>query len=114
MAVENNLTWEEFMRVDMRVGTIISTEINKAARKPAYILVVDFGEIGIKKSSAQITDLYQLETLVGQQVIAVVNFPSKQIATMVSECLVLGSVDENHIVTLLQPERHVKNGTRIS
>ena len=110
--MENNLKWDEFLKVDMRVGTILSAEIFEKARKPAYILVVDFGSIGTKKTSAQITNLYQPADLIGKQVIAVINFPPKQIANIMSECLVLGGVDGDD-VTLLQPERRVENGMRI-
>jgi len=111
--MEPLLNWNEFMKVEMRVGTIVNAEPFKEARKPAYKLVVDFGTLGQRKTSAQITDLYKVEELPGKQVIAVVNFPPKQIANLMSECLVLGSVAENGHVTLLQPERPVENGSRI-
>nr|MBI1232120.1 tRNA-binding protein [Cytophagales bacterium] len=107
------LTWEEFERVEMRVGTILEAEVFEAARRPAYKLLIDFGPLGVKKSSAQITDLYQPEDLIGRQVIGVVNFPPKQIATMKSECLILGAIGESKAVTLLSPERDVENGSRI-
>lgn len=110
---EHTLTWPEFEKVEMRVGTILEAEVFEAARNPAYKLVVDFGPLGKKRSSAQITDLYQPADLVGKQVIAVVNFPPKQIATMMSECLVLGTLGDQKVVTLLQPERPVPNGLRI-
>ncbi len=97
----------------MRVGTIVAAEPFPKARKPAYQLTIDFGPLGIRRSSAQITTLYEAEALVGRQVVAVVNFPPKQIATFMSECLVLGSVADNGTVTLLQPERPVENGLRI-
>ena len=98
----------------MHVGTVLQADHFPEARKPAYKLHIDFGEkIGVKKTSAQITDLYQLNTLVGKQVIAVTNFPPKQIGPFMSEVLVLGSVDDNGIVTLLQPDAPVANGTRI-
>lgn len=109
----NTLTWGDFEKVEMRVGTIISAEVFKEAKKPAYKLLVDFGPYGTRKSSAQITQQYNPETLIGRQVVAVLNFPPKQIANIQSECLVLGSVDEDHIVTLISPEREVKNGLRI-
>lgn len=107
------LAWDDFMKVEMRVGTIISAEVFEEARNPAYKMVIDFGEYGTRKTSAQITKLYQPEELIGHQVIAVVNFPPKQIATIMSECLVLGGVGDNKEVTLIQPEKEVKNGTRI-
>ncbi|MBN8677898.1 MAG: tRNA-binding protein [Chitinophagales bacterium] len=108
------LSWEDFEKVDMRVGTIQEARPFEGARNPAYQLWIDFGELGVKKSSAQITQLYTPETLVGRQVIAVVNFPPKQIANFFSECLVLGIVGAEKVVTLLQPERPVKNGQRIA
>ena len=107
------ITWADFEKVDIRVGTVLTAEIFKEVRNPAYKLTIDFGALGIKKSSAQITDLYHPEGLVGTQVIAVVNFPVKQIANMMSECLVLGAVGDNNVVTLLQTERPAKNGARI-
>ncbi len=111
--MSNSLTWDEFMNVEMRVGTIISAEIFKEVRNPAYKITVDFGEFGIRKTSAQVTVLYEAEELIGKQVVAVVNFPPKQIANMMSECLIMGGIGDNKEVTLLQPERTVKNGTRI-
>ncbi|HSI77697.1 MAG TPA: tRNA-binding protein [Lunatimonas sp.] len=108
-----SLSWEEFERVEMRVGTVLEAAVFDAARRPAYKLLIDFGPLGVRKSSAQITDLYQPEDLIGKQVIAVVNFPPKQIATMISECLVLGAMGESNVVTLLSTERKVENGTRI-
>lgn len=109
----NHLSWSDFSKVDMRVGTIIEATVFKEARNPAYKIVIDFGDLGTRKTSAQITKLYDPETLIGQQVIAVVNFPPKQIANMQSECLILGTLGEAHTVTLLQPERKVENGLRI-
>ncbi len=109
----NTLTWNEFMQVEMRVGTILSAEIFAEVRNPAYKITIDFGEFGQRKTSAQVTALYTPEELIGKQVVAVINFPPKQIANMMSECLVLGGIGENKEVTLLQPERKVKNGTRI-
>lgn len=111
--MSNSLTWDEFMNVEMRVGTILSAEIFKEVRNPAYKITVDFGEFGIRKTSAQVTTFYQPEELIGKQIVAVINFPPKQIANMMSECLILGGVGDNKEVTLLQPERAVKNGTRI-
>ena len=110
MAIE----FSDFLKIDMRVGTILRAETFPEARKPAYILYIDFGELGIKKSSAQITDLYLPTDLINTQVIAVINFPNKQIGPIKSECLVLGSVDEDGRVTLLKPERLVKNGVKIA
>ncbi len=107
------ISWTDFEKIDMRAGTIISVDDFANARKPAYQLSIDFGELGIKKSSAQITALYNKEALVGKQVIAVVNFPPKQIANFFSECLVLGVYNENNDVVLLQPTLAVKNGCKI-
>lgn len=108
------ISWEDFEKVDIRTGTIVKAEVFEKAKKPAYILHIDFGEKGIKKSSAQITSLYSAESLIGKQIVAVVNFPTKQIANIHSECLVLGAVQENNEVVLLQTERNTKNGIKIS
>lgn len=108
------LTWADFEKVEMRTGTIIAAEPFAKAKKPAYQLTIDFGALGIKRSSAQLTKLYQPTDLIGKQVVAVVNFPPKQIANFMSECLVLGSVDTDGTVTLLYPERPVANGLRIA
>ena len=107
------ISWEEFEKVDIRVGTIIAVQDFPKAKKPAFQLTIDFGEIGIKKSSAQITALYTPGSLLNKQVIAVVNFPVKQIANFHSECLVLGIYNEGNEVVLLQPQQVVKNGSRI-
>ena len=107
------INWEDFEKIDMRLGTIIKFENFAQARKAAFQLTIDFGEMGIKKSSAQITDLYNKEELVGKQVIAVVNFPPKQIANFFSECLVLGVYTIDNKVVLLQPSQQVTNGSRI-
>ena len=108
------ITWNDFEKVDMRAGTIIEVNDFPKARKPAYKLVIDFGEeLGLKRSSAQVTAYYKKEDLLNRKVIAVVNFPPKKIADFISECLVLGVYDENNDVILLQPERDVKNGMRI-
>ncbi|WP_462219408.1 tRNA-binding protein [Ferruginibacter sp.] len=107
------ISWSDFEKVDMRVGTILEVNDFPNARKPSYQLTIDFGELGIKKSSAQITALYKKENVVGKQVIAVVNFPVKQIANFFSECLVLGVYNENSDVVLLQPSLQVKNGCKI-
>ncbi len=110
-----SIDWNHFAEVQMRVGTIIEAEDFPEAKVPAYKLLIDFGiDLGIKKSSAQITKRYTKESLIGMQIIAVVNFPTKQIATLMSECLVLGAVDIDGDVILLQPESKVKNGLRIS
>ena len=109
----NKLTWDDFEKVEMRTGTIVAAEAFPQARKPAYKLTIDFGEFGHKRTSAQLTTLYKLEDLVGKQVVAVVNFPPKQIATFMSECLVLGAVADDGTVTLLQTERSTENGVRI-
>jgi len=108
------ITWKDFEKIEMRVGTIIEVEDFPEAKNPAYKLKIDFGKLGIPKSSAQITKLYKKEDLLNKQVIAVTNFPSKQIANFVSECLVLGVVLENKEVVLLEPERKVPNGYRIA
>ena len=108
------ISWDDFEKVDIRCGTVIDVREFPKARKPSYQFWIDFGEeLGIKKSSAQVTAYYKKEELINKQVIAVVNFPPKQIADFFSECLVLGVYDENKHVILLQPERNVKNGQRI-
>ncbi|HQV54463.1 MAG: tRNA-binding protein [Chitinophagaceae bacterium] len=108
------INWSDFEKIDMRLGTIIAVDDFAKAKKPAYKLTIDFGnEIGIKKSSAQITAHYTKDELMNRQIIAVVNFPPKQIADFISECLVLGVYDENNAVILLQPERNTKNGMKI-
>ncbi|MBP6023163.1 tRNA-binding protein [Ferruginibacter sp.] len=107
------ITWNDFEKIEMLVGTIIDATDFANAKKPAYQLTIDFGDAGIKRSSAQITALYQKENLIGKQVIAVVNFPVKQIANFFSECLVLGVYNENNDVVLLQPSLAVKNGCKI-
>ncbi len=111
--MSNNLSWSDFEKVEMRVGTVVEAADFPEARNPSYQLKIDFGkEIGFRKSSAQITSLYKKEELIGKQVIAVVNFPKKQIANFMSECLVLGAVESKN-VTLLIPDKEVENGTRI-
>ena len=107
------ISWNEFEKVDIRAGTIIEAVPFPKAKKPAYQLTIDFGDLGIKRSSAQITALYTPEALAGRQVIAVVNFPVKQIANFFSECLILGVYTDQKEVVLLQPERKVGNGWKI-
>lgn len=107
------ISWNDFEKIDIRVGTIIEAADFPKAMKPAFKLTIDFGELGIKRSSAQITKFYSLNDLVGQQVIAVVNFPPKQIADFFSECLVLGVYDKNKDVVLIQPKHSVSNGSKI-
>jgi tRNA-binding protein len=108
------ISWADFEKVDIRVGTILQVDDFPQARKPAYQLTIDFGEeIGVKKSSAQITQLYTKEALIGKQILAVVNFPPKQIANFFSECLVLGVIGQGKEIILLQPERKVENGWRV-
>jgi tRNA-binding protein len=108
------ISWNDFEKIDIRVGTIIDVKEFPKAKKPSYQLQVDFGsELGIKRSSAQITHHYNMQDLINKQVIAVVNFPVKQIASFFSECLVLGVYDDQHEVVLLQPQKAVSNGMKI-
>lgn len=108
------ITFDDFQRVDIRVGTITAAEVNTEARKPAYILTVDLGpEVGTKRSSAQLTAHYRPEELVGRQVAAVVNFPPRQIAKMISEILVLGFPDADGEVVLIDIDKKVPNGGRL-
>ncbi|GHE57818.1 MULTISPECIES: tRNA-binding protein [Roseivirga] len=110
----NLIEWHDFEKVEIRVGTVISAEINDSARKKAYKLVVDFGEeIGHKKTSAQITERYTPEELIGRQVLAVVNFPPKQIGKMISEVLVTGFPDSDGNVVLCAPDVPVPNGAKL-
>lgn len=110
----SEIDWNDFEKVELRAGTIIEAEDFPKARKPAYILKVDFGEsIGVRKSSAQITDLYTKEELVGRRVMAVVNFPPKQIGPMKSECLVTGFYRDDGAVVLAVPDKEVPNGARL-
>ena len=111
----DNLSWDEFERVDLRVGTIVAAEIFKEALKPAIKMQIDFGEeIGIKKSSAQITDHYDPQTLIGIQVTAVVNFPAKQIGPFMSECLVTGFTQPDGSIILAIPDQKAVNGSRLA
>lgn len=108
------INWNDFEKVELRVGKVISAEVFKEARVPAYLLQVDFGdEIGIKKSSAQITELYTPEELIGKLVIGVVNFPKKQIGPIQSECLITGFHNENGAVTLCVPDSEVPLGAKL-
>jgi tRNA-binding protein len=111
----NEISWDDFSKVELRVGTIIKAEKFPEARKPAYKLQVDFGEeIGIKKSSAQITDLYTTKQLVGKQILGVVNFPPRQIGPFMSECLVTGFYREDNAVVLAVPDSSVANGSKLA
>lgn len=107
------ISWQDFEKIDIRTGTILSVDLFPEAIKPAYQLLIDFGELGIKKSSAQITAHYKPEDLLGKQIIAVVNFPPKKIAHFFSECLVLGVYDQQNQVILLEPNLPVMNGAKI-
>ena len=110
----DTIEWSDFVKVELRVGRVLEASIFAEARKPAYVLKVDFGpEIGVKKSSAQITQHYKPESLVGRLVVGVVNFPKKQIGPIQSECLITGFHDENDAVVLCTPEREVPLGTRL-
>lgn len=113
MQEEPTINWSDFTKIEMRVGTIIHAEVFKEAHKPAYKLTIDFGDYGHYRSSAQITKLYSVESLAGKQVIAVLNFPPKQISNFFSECLVLGTVGDENVITLLSPEQPVPNGLRV-
>jgi tRNA-binding protein len=113
--VTNDLTWAEFERIDLRVGTIVAAEVFKEAKKPAIKMSIDFGgDIGVRQSSAQITHHYSPETLLGKQVAAVVNFPKKQIGPMMSECLVTGFTQEDGSVILAVPDLPAGNGSRLA
>lgn len=107
------IQWSDFEKIEMRVGTIIAVDDFPKAKNASFKLTIDFGSFGIKRSSAQITTLYDKSGLIGQQIIAVINFPPKQIADMMSECLVLGAIGENKDVTLLTTHLAVDNGLRI-
>lgn len=107
------ISWDDFSKVELRVGTIVQVDDFPEARKPAYKLAIDFGEFGIKKSSAQIVKHYSKEDLLGRQIVGVINFPPKQIGPFISECLTTGFADENGDVVLTQPERKVPNGSKM-
>ncbi len=107
------ISWQDFEKIDIRTGTILEAKPFPEAIKPAYQLFIDFGELGIKQSSAQITTHYTIKDLIGKQIIAVVNFPPKKIAHFFSECLVLGVYDQNNQVILLEPNKATGNGFKI-
>lgn len=111
--IKPEISWDDFEKIDIRTGTILSVADFPKARNPSYQLEIDFGILGIKKSSAQITDLYQKKDLIGKQIIAIINFPKKQIANFFSECLILGVVGENKEVAILSPTFPVENGLSI-
>lgn len=112
--MNNEISFEDFNNIDIRIGTIIEVADFPKARKPAYQLTIDFGSLGIKKSSAQITDLYTKEALLNKQILAVVNFKKKQIANFLSECLVLGIPNKDNKVVLLQASKTARNGEQVS
>ena len=115
VARDGTIGWDDFMKVELRVGRVVSAEPFPEARKPAYVLQVDFGpEIGVRKSSAQVTTHYLPEDLIGRQVVAVLNFPPKQIGPLMSECLVTGFHDADGAVALCVPDREVPLGTRLA
>jgi len=111
--MDNIITFEDFTKVDLRIGTIIEVNDFPEARRPAYQLKIDFGDLGVKKTSAQITSLYTKEELLQKQIVAVVNFPKKQIGTFMSECLLLGAVNGQEVI-ILNPEDKVANGLTVS
>lgn len=111
----SEISFEDFSKIDIRIGTIIEVTDFPKARKPAYQLTIDFGQLGIKKSSAQITDLYTKDTLLNKKILAIVNFKNKQIANFLSECLVLGVANNKNEIVLLQPSSQaIKNGEQVN
>ena len=112
--MKQEITFEDFLKVDIRIGNIIEVNDFPKARKPAYQLTIDFGELGVKKSSAQITDIYSKEDLLNKQITAIVNFKPRQIANFMSECLVMGIYNKTGNVVLLQASKSIKNGEQVS
>ena len=110
--MSKTITFEDFSKIDLRIGTIIEVNDFLKAHKPAYQLTIDFGDLGIKKTSAQITALYSKDELLDKQIVANINFPDKQIANFMSQCLVLGAVDDLNVI-LLSPEQQLPNGTSV-
>ena len=110
---EPEIAFDDFTRVDIRIGTVLSAELNLKARNPAYVLTIDLGALGIKKSSAQVTQNYEAENIIGKQVVCVVNFPSKNVAGVISEVLVLASVSERCGTILLTATHQAPNGSRV-
>ncbi|MFC1785791.1 tRNA-binding protein [Candidatus Neomarinimicrobiota bacterium] len=108
------ITIKDFGKLDLRIGTILKAELFDKAKNPAYLLEIDLGELGIKKSSAQITDLYQPTDLIGKQIVAIVNLPPKKIAEVTSEVLVLGADNKDQAVILLEPQKNIPNGAKVS
>ena len=108
------ISFDDFLKVEIRTGTVLEARLNEKARKPAYVLTLDFGPCGIKTSSAQLTKHYQPEDLVGMQVVAVLNFPAKRIAGVKSEVLILGAMSDADEVVLLTPTQTVENGVRVA
>lgn len=105
---------KDFGKLDLRIGTVLKAELLEKAKKPAYLLEIDFGDLGVKQSSAQITDLYQPNDLVGKQIVAVVNLTPKKIAGIASEVLVLGANNKDQTVVVLEPQKNILNGAKIS
>lgn len=112
--MSDNISFEDFTKVDIRIGTVIKVENFPKAKKPAYQLLIDFGSLGVKRSSAQITDIYTKEALLNRQVTAVINFKPKQIANFISECLVLGVANDDGNIVLLKTSSKIINGTQVN
>ncbi|MDO9261934.1 MAG: tRNA-binding protein [Flavobacteriaceae bacterium] len=112
--MSSTISYDDFQKLDIRTGTIIQVNDFPNAKKPAYQLIIDFGALGIKKSSAQITDLYSKDDLLNKQIIAIINFKPKQIANFISECLVLGVANNRHEIVLLKSSKTTINGSSIS